>query len=268
MNASLRSEAPAGGLRERDPKPLRLSRRQLAVTAVLVAIAAIGGYYTISAIVAGPDSFPATVTSSDLFNLNFQSTGSVDAIDVRVGQRVKAGQVMATQEPGNLQNEITAQQKVVDADQVALAAAQAPSLTATQLQQDELQIQQAQTALTDATNALAATRSVGTATTANAQKALDTANQLATIDQQQYQQACPNGTAPPPPTLTGPSLQSGLDAYYHCQTLESQLSRDSAAAAQAQAQLAVVDAQTQAAINSAQSAVNNAQTTVTLAQYQ
>ena len=266
MNASLSttSEGAQGPLSERDPGRVHITRRQIVFGVVLAVLAALAAVLTVRSITSADASFPAVVTTSKTYDLNFADTGKVTALAVQVGQNVRAGQVLATQDTTSLQSQLSDEEAVVQADKQALAQAGAPSLTAGQKEQDSLQAQQAQTALTNAQANLNATQSTASANVTAAQTTMTTAEGQASSDLSLYTQACPNG--PVPPTAAGQT--AAQQAYTHCQTLQQTESQDQSAVAQAKAQLSVVQAQSQQSIDTAQATVNSDQAAMNMANYQ
>ena len=266
MNASLStsSDGALGPLSERDPGRIHITRRQIVFGLVLVLLAAVATVLTVQSVTAGEASFPAVVSTSKTYDLNFADSAKVTSIKVKVGQTVAAGQVLATQDASSLVAQLFDEEAVVQADKEALAQAGAPSLTPGQQEQDSLQAAQAQTALTNAQANLNATKGTAAANVAAAQTALSTAESQATTDSSLYAQACPNG--PVAPTAAGQT--AAQQAYVHCQTLQQTDSQDQSAVAQAQSQLNVVEAQSQQSLDAAQATVNSDQSALNLANYQ
>jgi multidrug efflux pump subunit AcrA (membrane-fusion protein) len=266
MNASLSttSEGSLGPLSERTPGRVHITRRQIVFGAVLAVLAAIAAILTVRSIGAADASFPAVVTTSKTYDLNFADSAKVTAVNVKVGQYVTAGQVLATQDTASLESQRTDEEGVVQADKQALAQAGAPSLTPGQRQQDSLAAAQAQTALTNAQANLTATQGTASANVTAAQTTLTTAESQANSDLSLYTQACPNG--PIPPTAAGQT--AAQQAYTHCQTLQQTDSQDLSAVTQAKAQISVVQAQSQQSIDTAQATVNSDQSALNTANYQ
>ena len=127
----------------------------------------------------------------------------VSAVLAKVGDRVKAGQILATQDDASLETQLAADQATVKADREVLVQAGSPNLTAAQLQQDSLQVQQAQTALSNANAALTSAEDSGKADVAEAQSAVTSAQSQDASDSATYAQACPNGPVVPDASLTG-----------------------------------------------------------------
>jgi multidrug efflux pump subunit AcrA (membrane-fusion protein) len=269
MNASLANTTEgAGPLTERDPGRLHITRRQIAFALVLAILGVIAAIYTIDSVKSGEASYPAVVTSSKTYDLNFANTGEVTSIAVKVGQPVRAGQLLATQQSSALRTQVLTDEGVVKADQAALAQANAPQITPAQREQDSLQLAQAQTALTNAQAGLTAAEASGKASVAAAQATASSDQVLTNSDSTRYTTACPGGPVAPASTLSGPALQTAQAQYSMCQTLQQQYDKDLAASGEAQAQVPLAEAQAQQAINSAQATVNTAQAAVNTANYQ
>ena len=275
MNASLTNGSVAetdtgkgNPLAERDPGRLHITRRQIAFALALSVVAALATVFTVNSVTAGAQSFPAAVTTSKVYDLNFTNNGTVSAVLVKVGDHVKPGQVLATQDDSSLQTQLAADQATVKADREVLVQAASPGLTAAQVQQDNLQVQQAQTALTNSQASLQSAEASGKANVGAAQSAITSAQSQESSDEGAYTQACPNGPVAPDPSLSGSQLQAAQSSFTHCQNLQLNLSGDQAAVSKAQAQLPVTEAQAQQAIDSAQANVNSAQAQLNLSAYQ
>ena len=269
MNASLSDSLEGGGaLSERDPGKLHITRRQIAFALVLAILGVIAAIYTVDSVTSGEKSYPAVVTTSKVYDLNFANNGGVTGIAVKVGQHVTAGQLLATQDSLALRTQVAADEGVVKADEEALSQASAPQLTSAQLEQDALQLAQAQTALTNAQAALVTTTASEKAGVAAAQATATSDQTLTNNDSARYISACPRGPVAPASNLTGSALQNAQAQYTLCQNLQQQWDKDQAASSQEQAQVPLAEAQAQQAINSAQATVNTAQAAVNTARYQ
>jgi multidrug efflux pump subunit AcrA (membrane-fusion protein) len=270
MNASLTNGAAGSGnpLSERDPGRLHITRRQMAFALALAVVAILATVFTVSSVTAATQSFPAVVTASKVYDLNFTNNATVSAVLVKVGDRVKSGQILATQEDASLQTQLAADQATVKADREVLVQAGSPNLTAAQLQQDALQVQQAQTALSNANAALTSAEASGKANVAEAQSSVTSTQSQDASDSATYAQACPNGAVVPDPALTGAQVQAAQSSFTHCQNLQLTLNQDQGAVSKAQAQLPVTEAQAQESIDAAQATVNSAQASLNVANYQ
>ncbi len=269
MNAALAAgSGPATSLSEREAPRVHITRRQVALALVLAILGVIAAMYTVGAITSGQQTFPAVVTTSKVYDLNFASTGKVTTILVKPGQRVNKNQPLAEQDASSLQLEVAADQAAVKADQAAVQQAESPQLSGAQRLEDSLQIQQAQTALTNAQQALSAAVSAGHASVASAQAAAGSDQSLVNSDTARYNQACPNGPVPPAANLTGSALQAAENLFTQCENLQFQMDRDQATLNTAQAQVSSVSSQAQQAIDSAAAQVNSAQSALNLAESQ
>ena len=267
MNASL-AASNGSALSERAPSPVHITRRQIAFALVLAVLGVIAAVYTVDAITSGQRTFPAEVTTSRVYDLNFANTGLVTDIMVKVGQHVNANQPLALQDATAIKSQVAGDAATVSADKAAVAEAEAPQLTPAQQEQDSLQLQQAQTNLTNAQNALATAAATGKVNVASAQQAVTADQSLASGDTTRYDQACPGGPVPPAANLTPVALQNAEAAYTRCQDLQLQLEKDQASLVSAQAAVPVAEAQAQESTNTAQANVNAAQAAVNLAQNQ
>jgi len=111
------------------------------------------GFVIKSSFLSGIAAFPAVVQPAETTELDFQNMGTITAIDVYPGERVIAGQVIATQNTQLEQLRLAYDQSVLAIDQQAIAAlessstaqAAASQLTSkSQTAQRNLQIQLAQ----------------------------------------------------------------------------------------------------------------------------
>ena len=160
------------------PQPRqRRKRRQWIITAVvlLVVILVVGGslfaylqltspppvQYTQQAVTTG--NLSVTIAASGPiqanaeFDMNFTTSGQVNAINVHVGQQVKAGQVLATLNSTSLQDALTAAQQSVTNAQVTYDDAVNNGASQSVLDSDYDQWQSAQDQLKTAQDNLAAT---------------------------------------------------------------------------------------------------------------
>jgi membrane fusion protein, macrolide-specific efflux system len=88
---------------------------------IVAAGLAVVAWYVAQIAAADGRSFPGTVTSSGVVDLNFAKAGQVATISVRAGQNVKAGQVLATEDAAAATAAVTADQAAIEADQASLA---------------------------------------------------------------------------------------------------------------------------------------------------
>jgi multidrug efflux pump subunit AcrA (membrane-fusion protein) len=100
-------------------------------------------------------SAEGTVAAAQTDDLSFGASGTVTAVNVSAGDKVAAGQVLATLDSASLQSDVAdAQSDLADA-QATLADDQSSGASSTQIAVDQTRVQSAQDALTSAQNALA-----------------------------------------------------------------------------------------------------------------
>ena len=89
MNASLTNGAAGSGnpLSERDPGRLHITRRQMAFALALAVVAILATVFTVNSVTAAAQSFPAVVTASKVYDLNFTNNATVIG---RVGEGGRA----------------------------------------------------------------------------------------------------------------------------------------------------------------------------------
>jgi len=174
-------------------------------------------------------STSGSVSASQTSNLNFQTSGKVTKVDIKLGQQVKQGDVLAEIDPTDAQNSLKTAQASLATAQANLQQALQGS-TAAQLAQADQSVVSAQTSYNNAVNALQTLRTPPTAAQ------LQAAQQAVTAAQAQLQQA----------------QQALSDLYTNAQ----------AAVQTAQLGLQKV----QAALSAAQAALTNAQENQQLAQ--
>jgi multidrug efflux pump subunit AcrA (membrane-fusion protein) len=88
-------------------------------------------------------SASGNISTAQSENVEFATSGTVTAVDVALGQKVNAGQVLATVDPGPAQAALTAAQDNLTAAQDNLAQAQAGGETPPQVAQDAATITRA-----------------------------------------------------------------------------------------------------------------------------
>lgn len=174
-------------------------------------------------------STSGSVSASQTSNLNFQTSGKVTKVDVKLGQQVKQGDVLAEIDPTDAQNSLKTAQASLATAQANLQQA-LEGATAAQRAQADQSVVSAQTSYNNAVNALQTLRTPPTAAE------LTAAQQAVTAAQSQLQQA---------------------------QAAQSKVHTDAQAAVET-AELSVQKAQ--AALSAAQAALTNAQENQQVAQ--
>ena len=218
-------------------------------------------------------SFPVVATASGLVipdsqvQLNFSTPGRLTEVDVKVGDQVTPGQVIAKIDDTSEQATLTQAEAVLQGAQAALQAAQNP-LGPSRAQDLQNAVAQATAARSDA---IAASQSLSSAdATLIAQD-----NQKIAADQQQQQaDGCSQSPPPAPCTQDAANLRQDQNTLQNDQirqqqdTTNSQLRINEADASlsSAQANLAAGQLPTSAAVSQAQAQVAEAQGQVAAAQ--
>jgi len=101
-----------------------------------------------------PVSAEGTVAAAQTDNLSFPSSGTVTAVNVRAGDTVTAGQVLATIDSSQLQAAVSSAQATVASAQAKLSDDQAAGASDAQVSADETTLASANDALTSAQQSL------------------------------------------------------------------------------------------------------------------
>jgi multidrug efflux pump subunit AcrA (membrane-fusion protein) len=197
-------------------RPLR-SRRQVALSLVLAAAVIAAVVATIRHLYVVPAPANAQAEPASRVDLNFKTPGRIVAVNVRPGDRVQQGQVLAVQDAGPAKASVDAARATLMADQARLALLQQPASQLDQ-QKERLQIQQAQQQLQAAATGLQETQSVGGATVVQAQQTLANATDTLARDRATFSSECPAGGATP----RGGGGNAGVD----CAQLADRLQQD------------------------------------------
>jgi HlyD family secretion protein len=211
-----------------------------------------------------------------VYNINFSGSGTISQIDVKVGQTVFKGQILAKLDKTSLQDAVDQAQAMVNADLAAVNNSNNSS-SATQ-GQSSASIVAAETALSNAQANLAKVKAESTASIDAAQTALNNANtNLTNVEAQadanvqvallQKQQAClpPSPTNPPTPTPT-PACQLATAQYNQAvananasvATAQGQVNTAKQQLKTAKAQAAASNATAQGQVNTATQQLNTA----------
>lgn len=95
-------------------------------------------------------STSGTLAPADTENLSFSTSGQVTAVNVKAGQQVTKGSVLATLDSAALQSQVTSAQASVDSASAKLSNDQANNSSAAQLQSDQANLAAAQAQLASA----------------------------------------------------------------------------------------------------------------------
>jgi multidrug efflux pump subunit AcrA (membrane-fusion protein) len=254
MNAALASgEAGVGEIK---PAKAPMKLRQL-LAALLVAVLGAGlGLFSYRALASTPPSFTGEVTPANTYYLDFAATGLVETLAVRPGDRVKAGQILATQDNAVAAANLAASQATVAADEAIIAEDQAPQTSATAAAQNQLDVSKAQTAVQSAQGALDLARTDGQNLVNGQQGVITDDQKTLSDDTASYAQYCSPGATQSPPANPGPgssptptpstSTSPPVSQVELCRNLASQVDRDSTELARAQADLQSAESANQA----------------------
>ncbi|MDA8373166.1 MAG: hypothetical protein M0Z91_02745 [Actinomycetota bacterium] len=189
---------------------------------------------------ASANSYPAQVSSFGLVPLNFQQSGTLGALDVKVGQRVRAGQLLASESTVTSSALVARDRSAVAADEQRLhvleslangaGAGSAASVAASY----QGEINAAEAALTTAESAFTAELASANAQVASLQSQYSTVEGI-------FRQQCPGGPAAAGPSF---SLEQCVQLYDSAQGAEQSLSnaRQLVLSIQAQQSIAVAGA--------------------------
>ena len=230
----------------------RINRRQGIIAVILAAIAVTAALLTAWSLgIVGRTSFAAVAQPKTQLALNFANAGQVVEIDVRPGQRVKVGQVLARQNQAPVLDELAATRSdlaAVTAEQLALQSGSPRALVqfvAVQLQNAQQQLAVAQRQATDL-------RSQATLVVQVSHLQVQSANQNLAADQQSSASQC------------GGSASSSA----YCQTLQRDIRIDKQQVSIANAELARAEAQGASLNDQALQGINAKQLALSAAQAQ
>lgn len=264
--------------------PWRRSGAPQIVASVLLTGLALGGLgLTVRALYfSRPQSFVGVVEPANRVDLTFQTSGVISFLDVKPGQHVVAGQVLAKENNTVAQLQVQAAEAAVAADEANLQALQAPSLGAALQVQLSLELQKAEEQLTGAKQQLTTMESVNAADTSTVKALLTSDQQALQQDQSDFRAACPYGLVVPPDfalsgstpspapsgsgaSATGVTTSTAVAQYVECQRLSDRISSDQRAVEVDQGQVAVDSQIVQESTDSAQTSIQLAETSVGIA---
>jgi multidrug efflux pump subunit AcrA (membrane-fusion protein) len=262
MNAALALREDADVAAARRVRFPHASWRQLILAVILLLVAGVVAYLTVSRVTAGPQSFSGTLVDSGSTTLDFPSNGAVSKVLVHVGEKVTVGEALATQAQQYALVNVTDAKAVLAADKAKLTSLTNPALTSTQQQQINLRISKAQAQVQAAQTAAQDAASSAASQVAQAQQAATDSASVVTQDKARFSTSCPHGVVVPPST----SPPSAFSLYEGCVNLQSQLAKDSATAANDQANLTHTQSLAQQIRDTANSQVTSDQAALQLAQ--
>jgi arylsulfatase A-like enzyme/multidrug efflux pump subunit AcrA (membrane-fusion protein) len=233
---------------------LRGTRGVLAA-AILIVAAALLGLAVNDVLLADPLSASGVVQPASAAQLNMATTGPIAAIPVHVGQMVKSGQVLATQDTSAVQAKLSADEAKLTSDQATLAQEQA-GVSPAKLQQLQAAVSSAQVQLTSAQQKLATTTTTSDTDVSAAAAQVTSDQQLLAADQQAYSDDLPACvSAEPPSSCATDQRQVQVD--------QGNLSSAESAEQQAEAQQAADLTAARAQVSQAAAAVTSAQAALT-----
>ena len=103
-----------------------------------------------------------TVAAADTDSLSFASSGKVTAVNVKAGDTVKAGQVLATIDSSELQSSLSSAEANLASAQATLADAESAGSSSQQIAADKASVTSAQDSVTSAQQALSGASLVAT----------------------------------------------------------------------------------------------------------
>ena len=278
MNAAL--AGGEAGVGEMNPARSPMRPRQFGVALAAALVGGGLGMFTYHAVAHSASTYAGQVAPAQTYYLDFAADGTVLSLSVQPGAHVTKGEVLATQDAGVAQANLSAAQAAVSADEAVVAADLSPQAGASEQAADQLSVTQANAAVSAAQSALglqqnSAQHSISTQTTVvgAAQNAYNT-------DSAHYASEC-GGTSssatpaanassdasPTPAGSAGAATGSGSTTQQQfCQNLQSTVNRDYTALSSAQAQLADLQSSTQVQAQRDQSNLTQSQAVLTAAQ--
>jgi multidrug efflux pump subunit AcrA (membrane-fusion protein) len=195
-----------------EPRHPTATARQIIATILVAAALVAAAVVTIHHFSRPSDEADGVAEPSRSVDLNFVNTGSVTEVDVKPGDHVRAGQVLARQDPRVAQLAVDADNATLAADRAKLVLAQtAPPLLQQQL---DLSVTLAQQQVATTLARVNDTMNVTTVAADTAQQRLTAATAAQAQAQARFNADC--GSSPPP---------AGVAASL-CSHLQDQLSRD------------------------------------------
>jgi multidrug efflux pump subunit AcrA (membrane-fusion protein) len=277
MNAAM--AGGEAGVGEMTPARSPLRPRQFGVALAAALVGGSLGMFTYHAVSNTTSAYSGQVAPTQTYYLDFAADGTVLALDVKPGQHVKKGQVLATQDGDVAQAQLAAAQAAATADAAVVAADQDPQATQPTAAADALSVSQAQTAVNAAQNALTVQQGAAQDTAAAQNSAVTSAEKTYEADDARYTADCSStavSATPSAPATAGaaavaapmksaPSTKSSLNAQAttpaastttstgttevqqeeYCANLQSTVNRDATTLSAAQAQLSDVQSSAQ-----------------------
>jgi multidrug efflux pump subunit AcrA (membrane-fusion protein) len=272
MNAAM--AGGEAGVGEMNPARSPLRPRQFGVALAAAVVGGSLGMFTYHAVSSTTSAYPGQVAPTQTYYLDFAADGTVLALDVKPGQHVQKGQVLAAQDGDVAQARLAAAQAAATADGAVVAADEDPQATQSAATADALSVSQAQAAVAAAQNALTVQQGAAQSTAATQGSAVTSAENAYKADQARYaadcsstavsstatgapamaapMQSAPTATSSPNAQTTTPtastttsSATTGVQQEEYCANLESTINRDATTLSSAQAELSDVQSSAQ-----------------------
>jgi multidrug efflux pump subunit AcrA (membrane-fusion protein) len=278
MNAAM--AGGEAGVGEMTPARSPLRPRQFGVALAAAVVGGGLGVFTYHAVSNTASAYSGQVAPTQAYYLNFAADGTVLALDVKAGQHVQKGQVLATQDGDVAQAQLAAAQAAATADGAVVAADQDPQATQSAAAADALSVSRAQAAVAAAQNALTVQQGAAQDTTAAQNSAVTSAQNTYEADDARYAADCsstavsaatsapsttgtgaaaaaapmrsapaakspPNAQATTPAGTTTSSATTEVQQEEYCANLQSTVNRDATTLSSAQAELSGVQSSAQ-----------------------
>lgn len=268
MNAAFTTGQAGVGEMTPATAPLRPARL---IVALLVAMAAVGlSVLTYRAVAAQPSTFSGQVTPAHTYYLNFVRDGVITATNVKAGQQVKAGQVLATQDSTIDRANLTAAQAEVAADTAELADDQTLQANDQQQSHNQTELAKAQQAVANAQAALTVAQNNAQNSVAAQGTVVNGKQSVLAADTARYNASCATPADSPAattnPTTTAPPPDNASSAA--CAAAQAAITKDEADLSSAQAQLTAIQSQSRVEQQRAASQLAGSQATLQAAQNQ
>ncbi len=232
-------------------------RRGVFVGVLTAAAAALVGLTLNNVLLAAPVAAAGVVEPASSAQLNLAAAGPIASIDVRVGEYVKAGQVLASESTSAVHERLVADQAKLAADQATLVAEKSGG-AGSRSSQLQAQVASAQVQLASAQAKVIQTTKTTNTTIASAQAQIASYQHLLDSDQQAYQAIVGQCASSSPPNVCTTDLRQ-------IQVDQGNLTSAGNALQQAYANQQAQVTAAQAAVNQAQAAVSSAEAAVAAA---
>ena len=298
MNAAM--AGGEAGVGEMTPARSPLRPKQFGVALAAAVVGGSLGMFTYHAVSNTTSAYSGQVAPTQTYYLDFAADGAVLALEVKPGQHVTKGQVLATQDGEVAQAQLSAAQAAATADGAVVAADEDPQATQSAAAADALSVSQAQAAVGAAQNALTVEQGGAQRTAAAQDSAVTNAENAYQADDARYTADCsstavsaatsaPASTAAavaaapvkstasakssasaqattPKASAATPSATTGVQQEEYCANLQSTVNRDATTLSSAEAELSDVQSSAQLQQQRDSSDLTSSQAVLTAAQ--